>query len=59
MGWNIVFYVPAESMTAQQYEKKNPLVVHRHLTLLGHSFHCPWQGLNNFKRGEEIDLQQK
>lgn len=48
MGWNIVFYVPAESTPAQQYEKK-PLAVHRYLMSSSHTFHCNWQWLHNFK----------
>lgn len=58
MGWNIVFYVPAESMPAQQYEKKSigsALTSHTFRSLLS----LPLAGLDNFKRGAEIDLQQK
>lgn len=60
MGWNIVIYVPAEPIPAQQYKKKNyPLAAHQQLRLSGHSFHYSRQGLDDFKRGEEMDLQQK
>lgn len=59
MGWNIVIYVPAEPIPAQQYKKNYPLAVHQQLRFSGHSFHYSWQELDDFKRGEEMDLQQK
>lgn len=59
MGCSIVIYVPAEPIPAQQYKKNYPLAVHQQLRLSGHSFLYSWQGLDDFKRGEEMDLQQK